>query len=312
MGQVVASWLKTFKPLESGGVRAFLNVDWELLRAWPMPESWSEDEARLVLTLFRPAPESVQEFVSQYCLDTQDEQGAPTVWGEYLSSPFTEPRLVSPEALFEIQTGVNGGCSSWFVKIQAIALTDELALLVEANDEVTLDTFPDIVGVITRKDAARSAALLFLERGECEARFTENTSLYSELSAKGIPTEEVYRIALARCGHGGRRLISIPADRLRTFRTPEMARGFRAFRELLEPTPRVIRKQTSRAAVPHPPADARVEVFFGETPEEEDTVPVYCVDCGSGLAGMKPGVIFDGRPFECAGCGRALVKTKVE
>lgn len=63
---------------------------------------------------------------------------------------------MSPEMLFEVETGVNGGCSSCFVKIQAIALAEELALLVEAKDEVTADTFPDIVGVVTQKDAERS------------------------------------------------------------------------------------------------------------------------------------------------------------
>ena len=86
MPQLVASWLKTLKPVESGGVRAFLNDGWELLRAWPMPESWSEDDARLVLTLFRPDPETVQEFASQYCVDMEDAQGVDHVTHRCLRS----------------------------------------------------------------------------------------------------------------------------------------------------------------------------------------------------------------------------------
>jgi hypothetical protein len=54
-----------------------------------------------------------------------------------------------------------------------------------------------------------------------------------------------------------------------------------------------------------PLSETRAEVYFGET--EGTRIPIYCLECGAGLAGFTPGVIFDAQGYCCHSCGRPLL-----
>lgn len=316
---IVSTWLRQLRTVRHGTLRAYKNTRLRLLDMFPDPESWTADETRLVLMLFRPTAQELEEFI-QDCLgaaaeDLDDADVASAgVFAAYLREPFSEPGLTRPTQLFAIDALTNGACTSSSVGWRAIALTEELALLCEDFDEYTNPLFPRVLGAITRQDLTRSAALLIRAHGEWDA---SDSGFYCEVQAEGIAPAEVYRILLARSNRGGTRILTMDPEQLKQFRTRHMAYDFESLMAVMRSSedgkdPQALQPlQPDRMKLSAADVDTggrlpiRAAVYFAPDPDPEFQI-VLCETCGPQNPDAHPGVLFDARGYLCHDCALPL------
>ena len=223
---IIKHWLSTLRLVSAHGVDAWVNDSWQVL-ATP-PAAWRSHDINLAVTLFRPTRKEISQFVEEFDLeDTSPYDEAVWVWRAFIQGmrPLARLGLAQPHELFAIDMtfdrhGTTTNCS-W----TAIALTDQLALFCERGDERGRDPFAYPLGVISRATPFQSAALLMASRAAEWQEFFASPDCFDELTADGIPDEEVFRILLAACGHGGRKIVDLPSDQLPAFTTPPMRYG---------------------------------------------------------------------------------------
>lgn len=240
---IVDSWLSTLRPATSQDVTAWVNESWDVLRA-ESPAAWSAHDVNLAVMLLRPGRESIGRFVQT--LDLEDESPYDEVvslWRDFMAGtrPIVRPGLTPPEELFAVDMTFDPNYSARGLSWTAIALTDRLALFCEADDE-SVEPFSYPLGVITRESMFESAALLLATRAAEWREFFSSFLFFDELTTHGIPDEEVFRLLLAACGHGGRDVVHLPQPDLPAFIVPPMRHGFREVAGLLD-TSRLRRKR---------------------------------------------------------------------
>ena len=224
---IIKHWLSTLRPVTSQGIEAWVNDSWQVLAT--EPAAWRSHDVNLAVTLFRPTREEIAQFVEEFDLeDTSPYDEAVWVWRAFIQGmrPVARLGLTQPHELFTIDMtfdwhGRTTNCS-W----TAVALTSQLALFSERGDERGRDPFAYPLGVISRATAFSSAALLMASRASEWQEFFSSPDFFDELTADGLPDEEVFRILLAACGHGGRDVVHLTADQLPDFTVPPMRYGF--------------------------------------------------------------------------------------
>jgi hypothetical protein len=238
----VRQWLSGLRPVSHRGISAWVNDSWDLLNGFPDPGTWTAAETELIVTLFRPARTELTEFVEEQNFELEDksvfDESTP-VWNGFVdgSRPMVTEGLVRAADLFSVSFAVDGMCCSSSWQWRAIALTSDLALFCEVSDNYGLQLFPAVFGVTSRTRPYASAALLLKSRADKDSeRFLDRDNFFDELSASKIRDAEVYRLLLARSGHGGTRILSASRRELIAFRTRNMACGFSDVQRLLRQT----------------------------------------------------------------------------
>ena len=224
---IIKHWLSSLRPVADQGVDAWVNDAWQLL-AEP-PAAWRSHDVNLAVTLFRPTRDEIVRFIKEF--DLEDESPfdeAVWVWRAFIEGmrPVARTGLAQPHELFTIDMAFDQHGSSVNCSWTAIALTDQLALFCERGDERGREPFAYPLGVISRAAIFRSAALLMASRASEWREFFSSPGFFDELTADGIPDEEVFRILLAACGLGSRDIVHLPSDQLPDFSVPPMRYGF--------------------------------------------------------------------------------------
>lgn len=233
---IVKHWLSTLRPVTSGDVEAWVNDSWEVLETEP-PARWRSHDINLAITLLRPSREEIAQFVAAF--DLEDESPfdeAVWVWRAFIQGlrPLSRPGLAQRHELFTIDMTFQEHGSATNCSWTAITLTDQLALFCEHGDDRGREPFLFPLGVISRASIFASAALLMVSRASEWREFFSSPEFFDELTADGIPDDEVFRILAAACGHGGREIANMPVDKLQQFSMPPMRYGFDEVADRLE------------------------------------------------------------------------------
>lgn len=218
----VQEWLRTLKPVELGGV-----VAWQHQREEILPHylnDWTPPQVEFALNLFRPERAELVEQLEGNYFDEEEilETAAPSLWRQVMSGQRDwKPAKVLFGWSFAIDSdwAPIGFVHTW----NAVQLSSDLALLTYHHDDEEIEAFPNALGVIYRPQSVPSAALLV--QGDDPNLF--RTAICDELSAWGLPDEEVYRLFLARTGRHLEKVLLLTREELRKFSPGWALNGFR-------------------------------------------------------------------------------------
>ena len=232
---------------------AYANTGYALERHYDDASNWSVDQVRLLRMIYRPSQNEIPKFLEDWggerllmyrdeALD-EEEMKKRESWLCPLDALMQGSSLctVEPEDLFSITVAIDSTMISWGWGWFATALTKDLAVLSLWNDEMAgLTLLPEPLGLVTREDIFRSAALLFaiLENKDYD-RFSIEGNFYDEISFSGIDIANMYRLLLAVCGEGGGAVVTMSSGNIVNYRHKSMLYGFEDVARVVEETERM-------------------------------------------------------------------------
>jgi hypothetical protein len=148
---------------------------------------------------------------------------------------------VEPEELFSIKVAIDSTMISWTWGWFATALTKDLAVLSLWNDEMAgMTLLPEPLGLVTRENIFRSAALLFThhERKDHD-RFRAEGNFYDEITFSGIDIANIYRLLLANCEEGGDTVVKMSSKNIVNYHNESMLYSFEEVARVVEATERM-------------------------------------------------------------------------
>jgi len=238
---------------EPNEVVAYANTGYALERHYDDASNWSVDQVRLLRMIYRPSQNEISKFLEDWggerlLMDGDDDLDEEEMkkresWLCPVDALMQGSSLctVEPEALFSIGVAIDSTMISWGWGYFATALTKDLAVLSLWNDEMAgLTLLPEPLGLVTREDIFRSAALLFarLENKDYD-RFSIEGNFYDEISFSGIDIANMYRLLLAVCGEGGGAVVTMSSGNIVNYRHESMLYGFEDVARVVEETERM-------------------------------------------------------------------------
>ena len=242
--------LENQKPSE---VVAYVNTQSDLGSNHDTVSKWSVDQVQLLRMIHRRSQNEISKFLvdwggEHWLTDGDDDLDEEEMkkresWlcpldsllqGSYLST-------VEPEELFSIDVAKDATMISWTWGWSSTALTKDLAVLSFWHDEmVGMNLLPEPLGLVTRKNIFRSAALLFslLENKDYD-RFSAEGNFYDEISFSGIDIANMYRLLLAICGEGGKAVVTTSSKNIVNYYNEGMLYGFKELTRVIKETERM-------------------------------------------------------------------------
>ena len=239
--------------LESNELVAYANTGYALKRHYDSVSNWSVDQVRLLRMIYRPSQNDISKFLKDCWGDRwligedddldEEEMKKRDSWLSPLDALLEGSSLcaVDPDELFSIEVAKDATMISWTWGYSATALTNNLAVLSYWNDEMTGRTLlPEPLGLVTRKNIFRSAALLFslLENKDYD-RFSAEGNFYDEISFSGIDIANMYRLLLAICGEGGKAVVTTSSKNIVNYYNEGMLYGFKELTRVIKETERM-------------------------------------------------------------------------
>ena len=238
---------------EPSEVVAYLNTRCDVGPGYDDVSNWSVDEVRLLRMIYRPSQNDISKFLEDYGGDRwliggdddldEEEMKKRDSWLCPLDALLKGSSLcaVDPDELFSIEVAKDATMISLTWGYSATALTNNLAVLSYWNDEMTGRTLlPEPLGLVTRKNIFRSAALLFslLENKDYD-RFSAEGNFYDEISFSGIDIANMYRLLLAICGEGGKAVVTTSSKNIVNYYNEGMLYGFKELTRVIKETERM-------------------------------------------------------------------------
>jgi hypothetical protein len=248
---------------ESNEVVAYVNTRYDLAPHHDFVSNWSVDQVRLLRMIYRPSQNEISKFLEDWGGDRwlmdgdddldEEEMKKRESWLCPLGALMQGSSLstVELEELFSIDVAIDATMNNWTLGWFATALTKDLAVLSYWHDGMVGSSFwhdemvsstllPEPLGLVTRENIFRSAALLFTHHEWKDYdRFRTEGNFYDEIFVSGINIVNIYRLLLAFCEEGGDTVVKMSSKNIVNYHNESMLYSFEEVARVVEATERM-------------------------------------------------------------------------
>jgi hypothetical protein len=245
---------------------AYANTGYALERHYDDASNWSVDQVRLLRMIYRPSQNEISKFLEDWGDDRwlmdgdddldEEEMKKRESWLCPLGALMQGSSLstVELEELFSISAAIDATMNNWTLGWFATALTKDLAVLSYWHDGMEGSSFwhdemvsstllPEPLGLVTRENIFRSAALLFTHHEWKDYdRFRTEGNFYDEIFVSGINIVNIYRLLLAFCEEGGDTVVKMSSKNIVNYHNESMLYSFEEVARVVEATERMYKR----------------------------------------------------------------------